>query len=314
MSNQMTAAVARVIDPILTTVAQGYKNGAFVGDALFPQVPVNQRGGKILSFGTEDFELYNTGRVPGANTKRIQFGHQGLPFALEQHALEGVVPFELMEDANAVPGIDLAKRAINGTQNIIALRKEKAQADIATTAGSYDAANKTTLSSTAQWSDYSGTSNPANDIEVAKEAIRAKVGLRGNTVVMGAAVFKSLKNHPMILDRIKYTGRDSVTVDLLASLFDVKRVLVGDAVYRTAAGAVTDVWGKFVVVAYTDLSGAADMGTPSFGYTYQLGGYPIVESPYADRNAKSWVYPVTDELSPVMAAANAGYLITTAVA
>jgi len=314
MSTQMTPAQARVVDPILTSVAQGYKNGQMVGDALFPAVPVTQRGGKILSFGSEDFELYSTGRAPGANTKRVQYGHAGQPYALEQHALEGVVPFELMQEANVVPGIDLGSGAIRKTQNIIALRTEKAQADLATTAGSYAAGNKTTLTSTAQWSDYSGTSDPAKDIETAKEAIRAKVGQRGNTVVLGAAVFKALKLHPKILDRIKYTGRDNVTTELLASLFDVKRVLVGDAIYRNAAGAMTDVWGKFVVVAYTDLSSAADLGTPSYGYTYRLNGYPLVESPYQDRNAKSWVYPVTDELSPVIAAVDAGYLISTAVA
>ena len=57
-----------------------------------------------------------------------------------------------------------------------------------------------------------------------------------------------------------------------------------------------------------------DAGLPSYGYTYRLRNYPIVESSYMDRNAKSWVYPVTDSLQPVAAAINAGYLISAAVA
>jgi hypothetical protein len=308
---QMTTAQARVIDPILTTVAQGYKNGAFVGNALFPVVPVGQRGGRIISFGREDFQLYATGRAPGTNTKRVQYGHGSAPYALEQHALEGVVPFELMEDANAVPGINLGTNAIHKTQDIIALRTEKAQADLATNATLYASGNKTTLSGTAQWDDED--SDPCGDIEVGKEAIRAKVGRRGNTVAMGAAVFKALKTHPKIIDRIKYTGRDVVTKELLAALFDVQRVEVGDAVYMNATGQLADVWGKFVVIAYTETAGVADMGRPSYGYTYRLNGYPIVESPYQDRNAKSWVYPVTDEVQPVIAAVDAGYLISAAV-
>jgi hypothetical protein len=40
----------------------------------------------------------------------------------------------------------------------------------------------------------------------------------------------------------------------------------------------------------------------------------MVESPYQDRNAKSWVYPVDDSVSPVLASASAGYLISAAVA
>lgn len=311
----MTAATARQIDPVLTTVAQGYKNTEFVGDALFPAVPVDQRGGKIITFGKEDFRLYATGRTPGSNTKRVTFGYSGSAYALEQHALEGSVPFEIMQDANAVPGIDMARVAVMKTQNMIALRKEKAQADLATTAGNYPAANKVTLAGTDQWSDYTAAaSNPADDIETAKEAVRTQIGRRPNTVIMGAAVFAKLRLHPTVLDRIKYTGRDSATPELLAGLFGVQRVLVGGAVYENAAGAMADVWGKFVVVAYTEMGSLADMGLPSFGYTYQLRGNPIVESPYQDRSAKSWVYPVTDENAPVIAGSTAGYLISAAIA
>ena len=311
----MTPAQARVINPILTTAAQGYKHPLNVGTALFPYVPVQQRGGSILTFGKEDFMVYNTARAPGANTKRIEFGYASGTYALEQHALEGKVPFELMDDARQVPGIDMGNMAVRKVQNVIALRLEQSQATIATTAGSYASANKVTLSGTGQWSDYTnGVSDPVANVDTAIAAVRAAIGLRANTVVMGAAVWQKLKNHPKVIDRIKYTGRDVATPELLASLFDVKRVLIGDAISATAAGVFSDVWGKFVVVAYTDMSGIADMGSPTYGYTYRLGGYPIVEQPYEDRNAKSWIYPVTDEVSPVMASAAAGFLISAVVA
>lgn len=310
----MNTAGARVIDPILSTVAQGYQNAEFVGMNLFPYVPVGQRGGKIITFGKEDFVLYNTARAPGANTKRIQYGYSGSPYALEQHSLEGLVPFEFMQEAANVPGIDLGRGAIVKVQNIIGLRLEYAQAVLATNAANYAASNKVTLAGTSQWSDFtSGVSDPANDIGAAKEAVRAKIGKRPNIVVMGAAVFEKLRLHPKIIDRIKYTGRDSATPELLAQLFGVKKVVIGDAVYDNA-GTFTDVWGKFVVVAYTELSGVAEMGTPAYGYTYRLNGYPSVEQPYEDRNAKSWIYPITDEVSPVIAGATAGYLISAAVA
>lgn len=314
LSYVMTTGQARVIDPILSTVAQGYKQSEFVGEVLFPVVPVDQRGGKIISFGKEDFLLYNTGRAPGANTKRVTFGHSAGTYTLEQHALEGVVPFEIMEDANQVPGVNYSTVAVQKTQNIIALRTEKAQADLATNPANYAASNKTTLVGTAQWSDYTGTSDPSADISNAIEVVRAKVGKRANTVVLGAAVFAKLKNHPKIIDRIKHTGRDTVTTELLASLWDVKTVKVGDAVVADDAGNFTDAWGKFVVVAYTEVGTLQDAGLPSYGYTYRLRNNPAVESPYQDRNAKSWVYPVTDELSPVIAGALAGYLISAAVA
>lgn len=314
MAGIMSQAGARIVDPVLSSVAQGYQNNEMVAPYLFPVVPVDQRGGKIIQFNREDFRLYNTGRTPGANTKRVSYGYLGNPYALEQHALEGLVPFEVMQEANAVPGIEMGRGAVMKTQNIIQLRNEKASADIARNTGNYAASNKVTLAGTSQWSDYSGTSNPTKDIETAKEAVRANTGKRPNTVLLSPKAWAAAKQHPFILDRIKYTGRDSITAEMLAALWVVKRVVVGDAIYEDAAGTLTDVWGRDVVVAYTELGTLADGGLPSYGYTYRLRNHPMVEMPYMDRNAKSWIYPVTDELSPVLAAALAGYLITNASA
>lgn len=310
---QMTPSQARVIDPVLTQIARGYKNADFVGGALFPTVPVDQRGGQIITFGKEDFRLYATGRAPGANTKRVQYGYLGSAFALKQHALEGTVPFEIMQEANKTPGIDMGRVAIMRTQNVISLRLEKDQADKARNAASYAASNKITLAGTSQFNDYTN-SNPSDVIEAGKEAIRAKIGRRPNTAVIGAKVFSKLKYHPLLLDRIKYTGRDNVTTELLAALWEIPNVRVGDAVYADAADAFQDIWGKDIVLGFTETSSLADMGLPSYGYTYQLRAHPIVETPYQDRNTKSWVYPVTDEVDPVIAGAEAGYLITNAVA
>ncbi len=310
----MTPAAARIVDPVLTTAAQGYKHAGMVADALFPAVPVDQRGGKIVSFGREDFKIYNTLRAPGANTQRVQIGYAGNPYALEDHSLEGVAPIENMQEAAAVPGINLGNATVRKVQKIIALRKEKAAADIARTAASYGAANKITLPANSKWSSAHADSQPSIAIETAKDAVRAKIGLRPNTCVLGAAVWSKLKYHSTLIDRFKYTGRDSITLQMLAELWEFERIVVGDAVYVNNAGVQTDVWGKDVVVAYTELGTLEDGGAPSYGYTYQLRGHPFVEQPYYDRNSKSWIYPVTDCLKPVIAGADAGYLFTDAVA
>ena len=309
---QMTPAQARVLDPILTTVAQGYQNGELIFPALFPVVPVDQRGGQIIQFGREDFRLYSTARAPGAATKRIQFGYSGNHFALGAYALEGQVPLESMQDASAVPGIDLGRIAVLKVQNIITLANEVAAAALATDAARYPTHNKVTLSGSSQWSDPA--SRPSQDIQDAIEAVRSAVGKRANTVVLGPKVWSALRQHPAIIDRIKYTGRDSITLDMLAALWDVARVRVGDALYEDAGGNLADVWGKHVIVAYTDIGTLQNAGLPSYGYTYRLRHYPIVETPYQDRNAKSWIYPVTDELAAVTASISAGFLLSGVVA
>lgn len=307
---QMTPANARVADPVLTTVARGYKNGQMVADALFPVVVVGSRGGKIISFGKEAFRLYSTARIAGANTPRVQFGYAGLPFALEQMALEGMVPVELLQEAGLVPGIDLAANAIASVQGIIALSREHAAARIATNAANYPDSHKLTLAASDKWTNYeSATSNPLTNVDDAIEAVRAYTGQRPNSVVLSPGAFKAAKRHPKVLAFFNRTNaKTTVSTADLAAAFDVATVSVGDAIVADS-DTMSDVWGSDVVVAFTTTAPVAGGGLPSYGYTYRLRGYPLVEVAYLDRGAKSWIYPVTDELSPVLSCAEAGFLL-----
>lgn len=310
---QMTPAQARVIDPILTTVAKGYApSSGFVGMSLFPVVPVAQRGGKTLVFGREAQRVYtNLERAPGVNTKRVQFTYSDALYALRDYSLEGLVPFELLQEARVAPGIDLAQNAVTSVQALIELRLEKEQADLALNAALYPTANKVTLSGASQWSDPAA--KPSQDIETGKEAIRAQIGFRPNLAIVPAAVMVALKQHPSIIDRIKYTGRDVPDTALLASLWGIGTVVLAESVSVDDAGVSRDLWGKSVILAYTDVAAAASRGAPTFGFTYRMTGYPLVEQAYADRNAKSWLYPVTDVVAPVISTPEAAYLIQNVV-
>lgn len=303
MNNQQV----RVIDPILSNVAQGYTHPEHVGFALFPRVPVKQRGGQIIEFGRDSFKRYNTRRAPGSSTKRLQFGYEGKPFALVQDALEGKVPWEHMQDANQVPGIDLGTESTNEVMNILSLALEIEQAEIATNAANYGADHKVTLSGTDRWTD--DASDPAKQIREYREAVRAAIGIRPNIMEVSAAGFNALCEHPKVLERFKYTSSDSVTADMLAKLFNLRRIVVGEAVYMNeGSSAMVDVWGNAAVLAYVP-DQISSRRQPSFGYTYALEGHPIVEEPYNDRNAKSWIYPVTYERTPVLSGIESGFLI-----
>ncbi len=303
MNNQQ----ARVIDPILSNVARGYRNAQYVGEALFPRVPVQTSGGQVLEFGKEAFRLYNSRRAPGAGTKRVQFGYLGKPFALQGHSLEGVVPMEHQRDAARVPGVDLGSRSIRLVMNSMLLELEAQQASLAINPANYAASNKETLAGADKWT--ADTGKPSRDIEEAKEAVRSQIGIYPNTALLSAKAFKAAKNNPSIVERFKYTSKDSITADMLAALWEVDKVVVGGAVAMGADDAMADLWGTSVVLAYTAV-GAEGAEEPSFGYTYTMEGQPAVEEPYYDRNAKSWIYPSTLERAPVIAGADAGFLLS----
>jgi len=315
---QMSNAQARVINPVLTSVAQGIKQNSPVGDVLFPIVDVGARAGNVLTFGREEFMQYaGLVRAPGAATKRVAFGYSGAPFALLDYSLEGSLPIETMQEADASPtgfSVDMANVTLTKTLAAMTLRLEIAQATLATTQASYPASNRTSLTGTAQWNDYTGTSSPAAVIETGKEAIRAATGRRPNVLVLGPVVFSRLRQHPQVRDYIKYANREVATVEILAEFFGLERVVVGDGVQASDAGVLSDVWGKHAILAYTQTGSVASMGEPTFGYTYNLSGYPMAEEPYFERNSKTWYFPVTRSEAPVIAGNTAGYFIQNAVA
>jgi hypothetical protein len=310
--NAMNTQQARVIDPILTGIAQGYTHAPHAGRILFPAIPVLARGGKVIEFGKEGFRDYQSRRAPGADTQQIQFGYEGKDFVLDQYALNASVPREHMQDAQQVPNIDMGKRATNTVLQSLSLTAEIEQAKLATNPDSYADDNKLALTGTDLWSDPD--SDPIRDIENAKDQVATTCGVEPNRMVIGRPVMKSFKAHPKIIERFKYTSAESITTAMLASLFDLDELAVGKSNY--VDGPADDapfkpVWGDVACLGYVP----AEMGAieqPSFGYTYVMTGHPFVEKPFWDNSKKSWVYGVTYERKPVLTGISSGFLFLNA--
>lgn len=301
----MTPAQARVVDPVLTTHAQGYRHPDHVGSLLFPLVDVMQRGGNILEFGKESFKRYNVRRAPGADAKRITFGYEGKPFRLVQDSVDVPVPREAVDDAMTVPGVDLLLRASTVAMRVMTLPLECEQAALATDPASYDSDHRLDLAGGDEWSEPE--IDPVAAIDAAREAIRATTGIYPNVMVIGATAWPALKNNPKIVDRVKYTSRDSLTAEIVANVLGFERLGIGKAVTADAAGAFADVWGNVAVIAYAP-QGPSAIEEPSFGYTYRLRGHPFVDKAWFDNSARSWVISANYERLPVMTGITAGFL------
>ena len=307
-------AGARIIDPILTNVAQGYASLEYVGESLFPTVYVDQSGGQIIEFDRDAFRLYNTRRPPGATTADIQFGYLGKPFALQSHRLNGLAPREHLRDAQQVLSLDLGMVAINGVLRAMELGLEVDRTALATTLGNYPVANRVTLAGATKWSTATGV--PLTDVDAGREAIRQACGLYPNVLLLSALAFNACKNNPSVVARFQYNGvagtdASQVTPKMLAGLFNVDRVIIGAGVYWTDANLPVDIWGNNAVLAYVP-PGTRETASPyhpSFGYTYTMRGQPMVEPPYWDSDKASWKYPVTLERMPVLSGITSGYLI-----
>lgn len=308
--SQMTPKQTRVIDPVLTEHARKYKNADFVLGKIFPDVPVLSRSGNVIEFNKDSFRQYNTRRAPGANTKRIQVGYAGDPIALKQDALEGLVPNELRNEAGQV-SIDMTTAAVSSVMDVLMLGTEIERGKLATNASSYAADNKAALTGADKWSD--STSKPKEHVDTGREQVRKRTGHKANIAVISPAAELALTHNNSVRDQFKYTSGDSITREMLARYFQVDEVIVPEAVSLPEGAPENadfeDVWGDFVLLAYVPKS-VRGIHVPSFGYTYKLNGYPMVEESYDDRSAKSSVHPVTLEERAYLTSADAGYLIS----
>lgn len=309
----MNTEQARVIDPVLTKTAQGYSHADRVGTVLFPYADIPQRGGNVLNFGKESFRKTNARRAPGADTKTIQLGYNGKAFSLVQDALNATVPREHLQDAEAVPGIDLSEAAVRTVMNNMTLSLECEQAEVATNFETYREGNRAEPSGDDLWSNPN--SDPNASIDVAKDAVRARIGTEPNRMVISKPVFNALKRHPKIKDQFKYTSSESITTAMLAAYFELETLAVGKSVILDSPeddADFSDVWGKDAVLAYVP-NDTRSFEEPSFGYTYRLKGHPFVEQAYWDNSKKSWIYGVTFDRLPLLTGVDAGFLFKSVV-
>lgn len=302
----MNGSQIRVVDPVLTEHARGYTNADFVGEALFPVVEMPTRAAKRIEFDRSSFRRRRTRRAPGTPIAALEFGFEGKPVALHQEALSAITPIEHQQEAGAVPGIDLQQVGVDTVLAVIAMEKEIQRAEVARNAASYAASNKSALVGDYKWSDPD--SNPKEQVFDAKEVIRKRIGRRPNTLVLTGGLSSALGKHPKLLDHYKHTNSSSITIAMLAAYFDIDNVVSGDGIYDQADGTTVDIWGNDAILAWVAPKGQRQMPLPSFGYTYQLRGHPLVEPARWDGDIRSWKNDVLDEYSAELVGADAGFL------
>jgi hypothetical protein len=299
----MPLSQARVADPVLTNVVQGFKQAQFVAGFLSPSVPVSLRAGKVIEFGKENFILHNTRRSPGGTVQRKRSRYGSRSFELYQDAIaEEVTLEEAEESANGAARVNLRTSAPKRAMGTIMLNLEKDTADLMQDSTKYETNNSVALGVSDRWDNYgSSASQPLQDVNAWKEAVRDQIGVYPNRMVIGPKVFLAL---------IKYTSSDSVTLAVIANYFDLPGgVAVGGGKYLADDGSLADIWGKNAILGYVPEEANNSMGylmpqagmdkeTPSFSYTYVLNGYPMAEPERWDADKGVFVYPVWAERVP----------------
>ena len=160
----------------------------------------------------------------------------------------------------------------------------------------------------------SDLSNPIADVLTATASVLQNGYVRPNRGVMGWEVMRILKVNSITTDRIKYVERAIVTPEIMASLFDLDTLLVGDSSRNTAAEGATAsnsfIWGKDMLVYYAP--DRASLRNPSAGYLLQIG-QKMKTKRWREEKRSADAIEVSTMFVPRAVATSAAYLIKQAV-
>lgn len=297
-------------DEFLTGISVAYdQENPYIGDQLFKTVEVKFQSDKYRVYNKDnEARVTDDHRSPGARANELppaMLPSEDSYFATE-HALKDVVPME--EEENSDPRLlleddDPFTFATERLTDTILLNREYALLQMILATANYATGHSTTLSGTAQWSDYTN-SDPAGDIKTGRKKVSDAMGetRRANTVVIGSEIWWTLEDHPKVVEKLGNQGLQMTTEDVIAKVLriDNARLIRATAEYNTAPygqpANMVDLWGKHILMAWVPPS--AGKRTPAFGYEFvwpykRYGGQRMLTKRWWDDDRESQIIKVS---------------------
>lgn len=267
------------IDTYLTNLSVGWvqDQSKFVANQVFPTVPVMKESDKYAIYDKGFFyrdEL--EARPMGQRPKQAGYAVSSGTYFCEEFALEHKVDDRVRTNADQPLDPDRAAMRLLTSQAMIHQDVNWAADYFKTGVWGTDWTGVASAPSGSQFIQFDQTGNdPINFFDQRRIDVESNTGYCPNVIVLGADVFRVLKNNSLITDRIKYTQKGIVTAEILAQLFDVDKVLIARGVQNTAKEGQTNaisyiVNRKAALMVYAAPEPTID--EPSGGYTFAWTG------------------------------------------
>lgn len=299
---------------MLTNVAIGYTNDAYIADQIFPMLGVQKQSAKHFVYNRDSFRVNDNLRASGSASNEVTLSlSTGSPYFAEDHSLKQFVTDEDVDNA-----ITPTSPFVDATENVTEMHKVAREYELATMlTDTAILTQNTTLSGTSQFSDYTN-SDPFSVIETGMQTVHAAIGRNPNVAILGKQVWDKMKHHPAFLERVKYSAKGVITEDLLASLIGVEKVLIGGAFRTTSDEGQTEttgyIWGKHIVLAYVNPRIAQKMITLGLTYTWKQQQVERLRGSSEEDRKGTYVRVGNHYYDQKLVSAAAGYLIKNAVA
>lgn len=264
----------------LTNISIAYMQSAdmFVAADVFPVVSVPKRSDTYFIYDRGDFFRDEAQeRAPGTESAAAGYRISQDSYVAKRYALHTQVDDERL--ANEDDPLSAEIDDTNFISQKLLLKRETVFADGFFTTGVWTDLTGVAAAPAAnqfiQWNE--AASDPIKDITDASVAMAGATGFRPNLLILNPEVFNVLRQHPDVLDNIKFTGNSSVTnitEAVLAQAFNIDRVRVAWSVQNSAVEGATEatdfIYSKAALLLYRPA--AAGLRTPSAGYTFAWTG------------------------------------------
>lgn len=265
----------------LTNVSIAYmqSSSAYISDKIFPKVPVQKQSDLYWRYSKSDWRRTDVARrAPSTESKGVGWTMDTDSYFAHVYAVHKDVDDQLRSNADS--NFNLDRDATEFITNQMLLKRD---IDWNTQFFSQSVWNTEYAGGDdfTKWSDAG--SNPVQDVANWVLQFRRETGFAPNKMVLGAEVMLYLKQHPDIIDRIKYTQKGIVTEDLIATLFNIEQIYtsyatvattpqIPDAKAQDAAASYDFIANsKSILLAYAPAG--PSLMTPSAGYTFTWNGY-----------------------------------------
>jgi hypothetical protein len=272
------------IDAALTNISLALLQNpqSFVASRVFQNVPVQKQSDKYFTFDRSYFNRNGAKkRAAGARVSEVGYAISNDSYFCEEYGVAIPIPDQVR--ANADPAADPARAAAELATHQMLISKENDFSSSFFTTGLWGTditgvAASPTTGQVIKWSDTT-SGDPIGNVRTGIDTILGSTGIKPNVMVMGRQVYSTLIDHPDVQGRISggaTTAQPSIaSLNLLAQLFEVDEVMVGEAIQNTAAegdtAAHSFILGKKCLLTYRPAS--PGIMTPAAGYTFSWAGY-----------------------------------------
>jgi hypothetical protein len=316
-----------VVQQQLTAITLVYRNGKLIADSVLPRVPVLSPSFKYSKFTQADaFTIPSTIVGRKGRVSEIDWSSTEASSSVVDYGLDDLIPqadINAAKAAQAVFGVQPVDPMAHSTElltDLIALDREQRVANLVFGSGNYASANVSSLSSTAQWSDYVN-SDPITAILTMFDSML----IRPNIGVLGRAVYSKLRMHPKVVAAVYPQGGNAVSGGVvaqqaIADLLELDAIYIGEGFANTAKKGQTPtmarLWGKSAAFLVQNTQAQSTQGAITFGLTAEYGNRiagTISEDPTVGLRGGTRVR-VGESVQELVVANDAGCIFTTAVA